>query len=356
MVAGCDGRTVNPRLRKIGLIPNPPGAGGRDVGFSARFGGHSVWIFGDTFFAEASADGYHWRASTWSYTDDTDASDGLTGWVHGLGRDGKPAALLPHTAAEQAFNGAHNGSPCPARSACGARRTPWPGALVADPLRGGALVFYSREAAEPTGEFSFRSEGSSVATWAAPDGPAVRPAVRPDQPEPTLLFTTAEPPWVEAAAAAVVADGQVYVYGCPGGSLTNPCRVARVALAAVLDRGAWRYFTGSGWSADWRAAAPIFDGAPLFSVHFSAYLKKYVAFYLVPLGTEMAMRTADRPEGPWSEREIMGKAEAPPSSWDYALAAHPEFAREGGRIEYLSYVRPGTFLDGTVHLIEVTLP
>ena len=63
-------------LREVGIIPDRPGAGGRDAGCSIGWGGHSVWIFGDTFFADAARDGYHWRASTWSWTDDLEASDG----------------------------------------------------------------------------------------------------------------------------------------------------------------------------------------------------------------------------------------------------------------------------------------
>jgi hypothetical protein len=353
-VAGCG----NPPdlvlgVREVGLIPDPPGAGGRDVGFSVKFGGHSVWIFGDTFFADAAADGYRWRSSGWSYTDDLDASDGLTGWTHAVDGNGKPLQLLPHTAAEQAFDDAHNGTPCPAANDCGARRTPSPGAVVVDEPSGRALVFYSKEATEPSGSYSFQAQGSSVATWASPAQPAVRPAVRPELTDPTLLFTSEEPPF---GAAAVVAGDKLYAYACPGGSLSNPCRVGRAPLASALDRSAWSFYAGSDWSSDLSAASAVFEGAPLFTVHYSPYLGKYVAFYLVPLGTDMALRTADRPEGPWSDAEHFGQAlPALDGTWDYALAAHPELARDGGRIEYLSYFRPGTFLDGTIHLLEVTL-
>jgi len=145
-------------LREIGRISNPLGASGRDGGFSVPFGGRSVWIFGDTFFAKAAADGYQWRASTWSWTDDTDAPDGLQPWNHGLGADGKPAQLIPHTAAEQAFDDAHNGNPCPAGTDCGARQTAWPEAVVPDAERG-ALAFYFKENTTQAGPFSFTGAG-----------------------------------------------------------------------------------------------------------------------------------------------------------------------------------------------------
>jgi hypothetical protein len=339
-------------VREVGLIADPPGTSGRDVGFSASFGGHSVWIFGDTFFADASADGYHWRASTWSFTDDTHASNGLDGWTHGTGADGKPLALLPHTADEQAFNDAHNGDPCAAGDHCGARHTAWPASFVVDPSTGSALIFYSKEETEPTGPYSFRGAGTSIATWAAPDGPAVRPVVRPDLADPTVLFPEEE---LTLGAAALVDGGDLYAYACPGGELTAPCTLARAPVASALDRSAWTFYSGSDWTVDWHGAEPIFEGAPLMSVHKSPYLGQFVAFYMIPLTSNMAMRTAPRPEGPWSAEERFAEAApAQDGNWDYALAAHPELAREGGRVEYLSYYQPGTFLNGTIHLLEAT--
>lgn len=341
-----------PRVREIGLIPDPPGTSGRDVGFSARFGGHSVWIFGDTFFPHPAADGYRWRSSTWSWTDDTDASDGLGPWSHALGADGAPLQLLPHTPRERAFNDAHNGDPCPAREHCGARHTPWPGAFVVDYARGRALVFYWNEETEPTGPWAFKATGTSIAIWPSPGAAAIRPAPGDRDAEPAALFGADEPPW---GAAALVEEDTLYAYACPGGKPTCPCRVARVALDRVFDRTAWRFWSGAGWDPDWRRAKPVLDGAPLMSVHFNPYLRRFVALHMVPLTSRMAIATAPRPEGPWSAEVRFGEGlPARNGSWDYALIAHPELEREGGRIEFASYFRPGKFLDGTIRLVQIT--
>lgn len=40
---------------------------------------------------------------------------------------------------------------------------------------------------------------------------------------------------------------------------------------------------------------------------------------------------------------------------DYALVAHPEYERDGGRTVTLSYYQPGAFLDGVMRLVEVKL-
>ena len=354
-LSGCNGRGPSiepPSMHEVGLVPSPPGTGGRDVGYSVPFAGHSVWVFGGTFFAESATDGYRWRASTWSFTDDADARDGLGGWTHALGADAKPLALLPHTATEQAFNDAHNGDPCPTGTGCGERHTAWPGVVVVDPRLSGALVFYEKEETSPTGAFSFRSVGTSIAIWPSPDAPALRPELRPDLPDPTVLFPEDEPGW---GSAAVVDGDFLFAYACEGGNLSVPCLLARVPIEAALNRSAWLFYAGSGWSDDWHAAAPVFDGAPLMSVHRSPYLDRFVAYYMVPLGGDMALRTAAHPEGPWSPEVRFGEAEpALDGNWDYALIAHPELSREDGRVEYVSYFRPGVFLDGTIHLVEVT--
>jgi hypothetical protein len=342
-----------PTVREVGSIPNPPGAGGRDGGFSVAFGGHSVFLFGDTFFAKAAADGYQWRASTWSFTDDTNASDGLDGWTHMLGSDGAPLQLIPHTADEQAFDDAHNGSPCPAGSDCGARHTAWPGPAVVAPDGTSALVFYSREDTESTGSFAFTGTGTSIATWAAPDVAAVRaPLVEGSASDGSVLFAAAEPPF---AAAAHVTDGDIYAYSCAGGGLSSPCIVGRVPFGGALDRGQWQFFDGKSWTTDLSKAAHVMDGAPIMSVHYSAHLGAYVEFFMGPLDGTFHMRTAPAPEGPWSAAVDFGQGAAPAGgSFDYGLVAHPELAREGGRVEYASYFQPGSFLDGTMHLVEIT--
>ena len=100
----------------------------------------------------------------------------------------------------------------------------------------------------------------------------------------------------------------------------------------------------------------LMDGAPIMSVHFSPWLQKYVAFYMGPLDGHLRLRTAEHPEGPWSGDTDFGEGSSPPAGFDYGLVAHPELARQGGRVEYLSYSQPGSFLNGAIHLLEITNP
>jgi len=68
---------------------------------------------------------------------------------------------------------------------------------------------------------------------------------------------------------------------------------------------------------------------------------------------ELTFRTAHHPQGPWSLPHTFGKGLPASKNWDYALIAHPEFSRENGRIEVLSYTRPVGFLRQDIQLIEL---
>lgn len=312
-------------LAEVGTVPNPPGVSARDVGMSAMLAGRSVWVFGDTLFPEPAADGFQWRSSSWSST----APGPVLEFTHALGDDGKPLQLLPHSDAELAFNRAHRAEP--------RRLTPWPQAVVSDGLS--AVVFYVNMRTGPGGAFDFESLSGSVARWGDPD----RSAERVEPP----LFAADEPDW---GAAALLLGADIFVYGCEKGR-SKPCKLARVPFAAAADRSAYTFFDGTGWSADWHQAKILFDGAPLFSVHWVERLRRFVAFYMRPGGSEMRVRSAPAPEGPWTEAAEFGMGLAPNSDFDYALVAHPELTREGGAVEVLSYTRPSGPLQQETRLV-----
>jgi hypothetical protein len=134
------------------------------------------------------------------------------------------------------------------------------------------------------------------------------------------------------------------VYGCEvqvPRDLNIRCRLARVPPDRALDRAEWRFYTGSSWSADWRAAKPVLDGAcRQMSVTWNDYLGKYVAVNTRILSSKLSIRTADRPEGPWSEAIIV-EGLAPPTgfAWITPGFVHPELERDGGRVQVITYAR-----------------
>jgi hypothetical protein len=102
----------------------------------------------------------------------------------------------------------------------------------------------------------------------------------------------------------------LYLYACHGdpnrseelmgGLLSSPCRVARVELADVGHHGAYHHWTGSDWSDDPLQAVPVMSGVPGgLTVSFNRYLGKYLAVHSGP-ADNVLLRSADRPEGPWT--------------------------------------------------------
>jgi hypothetical protein len=81
-------------------------------------------------------------------------------------------------------------------------------------------------------------------------------------------------------------------------------------------------------------------------------LRAYCAVYMGTLGNDILLRTAPNPIGPWSDPLTLHHAMPPSSNWDYGAAVHGELARDGGRVEYATYFRPG---DGSgLFLVEIT--
>ncbi len=116
----------------------------------------------------------------------------------------------------------------------------------------------------------------------------------------------------------------VYAYGTPSGR-GGTVYLSRVQQANILDQTKYEYWNGSTWVANKPSAAtPIlpatttastglagwfgslfggskktYPSAGEMSVQYNTYLNKYVMMY-ADSNNNVVMRTADRPEGPWS--------------------------------------------------------
>jgi hypothetical protein len=89
------------------------------------------------------------------------------------------------------------------------------------------------------------------------------------------------------------------------------------------------------------------------SSSWNAHLGCFMSLTTFQRDNILVIRTAPELTGPWSEPEVVYR---PERTSDEALfnagKEHPEFAREGGKVIYM------TFIDSTVykpHLIEITL-
>ena len=227
---------------------------------------------------------------------------------------------------------------------------------MADSRRNRALVVYKKTVGRRFRlGFGAETAGSSIATWSSPEAQVVRATLRPGTAEPTLLFQGGE---LMPSTGAVVVSDTLYLYATRPKFLENSVFVARVPLARALNHEAWRYYSGNGlWTADAKQATEVMEASPHLSVHWNAYLRKYVAISNVTLNYGIELRTAPRPEGPWSAPEMVARGVAAPRSdlCNWAALGHPELAREGGRVLYVSYRHPTGDFNHEIRLMEITL-
>ncbi|HXW57261.1 MAG TPA: DUF4185 domain-containing protein [Candidatus Cybelea sp.] len=338
------------QVTDLGPILLNPKVVGRDGGYSGVFAGYSIWVFGDTFLASPNAEGETLISDSWAFTADLSASGGITGFQERQDSSGAPAMLLQLTAAEQAFNTAHQGNPCQ-EEPCGARWALWPGAVVDDPARHRALVFYQLVSAQP-GNFDFHAVGYSVAIWQDFASLPERPLINPAAAHPDLLFGPSDPGFGSSAFAL---GDELYAYACYSSDFSVPCVLGRAPLGNVLDLGSWTFYRGNGnWSSRIGDASFLFAGNPILNVSWNSYLERYVAVYNSPLSVHVLMRTAPAPEGPWSREVHVFDAVSSSGSVDDAQA-HPEYNLDGGQTMFLTYSQPTSTLGSQFRLVAVRL-
>ena len=117
-------------------------------------------------------------------------------------------------------------------------------------------------------------------------------------------------------------NGYVYAYGTGAGRGGMPF-LSRVNENAVADKNAYEYWTPFGWLRyfPFLAIQVVWAPGSEMSVAWNDYLNKFVMLYTNTL-SNVVMRTADKPEGPWSSaKTIVTSAEQPGGI--YAPYIHP---------------------------------
>jgi hypothetical protein len=342
---------------------------GRDNGQSAGYAGRSVWIFDDTILRDP--DGF--LSNSGATTADLDADNGIdltSDNPFTLDSSAAPGELMPLTAAESAFQKAH-AQPCAAGDAyCGTVFGLWPGPVVADPARHRIIFSYGKlcRGAPDGTPCASGFVGTALGTGFAqldmlthkvsridvvhPD-PAVTGA-GPEGTDPALMFA---PGKEFGSGSMVLHDGMLYAYGrCD--TTANSCALARVPAGRIQDRLAWRYYAGPAagggqvWSADPDAAVTVGAGnGPAGStVQYVPALHGYLDTYMGLFDNVAHYQTAPEPWGPWTPAKPMFTGLPTNTLWDYAMFAHPEYARRGGLTQYFTYYRPE---DGSQQLVRV---
>lgn len=317
-------------VRDLGTVGMPPHVVGRDGGFSGIVDGKLVWTFGDTFYNPAATDGTNFRTATAALADPR--SPLVT--TEPLDAAGAPYPFLGFTPEEQRYNDS-TGRP-------DERYALWPGSIVTG-ADGKGVSLYIKLKVHP-GSLNFETIGTGLARFRRDTTFAVR--------DTALLFRTPEP----ALSMAIVVGDTLYAWGGKNdGTPYLPVVIARAPLALMDRRSAWTFWDGSGWNADYHAARSIMDfiGGDV-SISYNAHLGRWLAVHSGFFASTIMMRTAPRPEGPWSAAAVAFEgAPAADGANDYAAKEQPHLATDGGRSVYVTYHQPLGFVSGKVHLVEV---
>jgi hypothetical protein len=152
--------------------------------------------------------------------------------------------------------------------------------------------------------------------------------------------------------SACISDREfVYVYGLFPAAATKPlhmplgvARISKEKLAA-LDMKALEYWChgpdGDRWTDRANDVVPLFtDAAAEMTVSRLRGIDGWLAVYTpVGIGTEIAVRHAPTPWGPWSERAIVYRGPAPDEKvFVYGAKAHPELSTKDGQL-LITYCR-----------------
>ncbi len=316
--------------QELGVVGKPRTVTARDVGGSALIGNRVLWVFGDTLFNPKSVDGTNLRSSTAAWADPSKPLE-LT---EPTDANGAPGQFVPFTAEELAFNA---GTLTPQD-----RIALWPGTPVADGLQG--ICWFSKMRIRP-GFLNYEHQGVGLVRVAADQTVGVR--------EAELLFGASEPIFHNPARFG----SDLFLYGNRGLGGGNPLVVARVPIARVAQRSAYRFWNGSDWVTDVNDAATLFSGVPgELSVSWNAHLGAYLAVYSDVLKSRVVARLARAPQGPWSDPVALFAMKPPPSStmgFSYAGREHPHLARNNGKTLFVTYYQPLDAFRGELRAVLV---
>ncbi len=361
---GAQTSVVLPRVASVSGLPalvQQATITGRDGSWSVAYNGSSYWSFNDTWLSSPNLEGRNLISNSLSWTNNLNASAGITLTYNHLDAAGAPTEFFPFTDDELAFNVRN----CSSQSDCSNEYAIWPGPVVAKPGVPTTEVYHfyfllKRGSAIVGG---WDSIGEGIATEEFGQG-IYRGTATPASPsDPTLMWHVADGESLCASGGTIEPSGShLYMLSCHGG-----CTIGRVPSAFVDVKSMWSYYAGNDasatpqWSSSQADAKQILDqaGAAGSSMSYVPALDEYLLVYSRPESNDVVYCIATNPWGTWSAEQPMSTAsQGAGIGPSYAAMAHPEFSGNDGLVQYVSYVRNdgGSFGNfQSIQLVKVVL-
>ena len=255
--------------RVIGNFAVPPTLSTYSGGASARLGESVMWTFGEAVLKTPLATGESTRSSIFGFSS---REDFLRPWIV-ADKAGIPAELIPLTTEEREQNlkTPHD------------RYVVWPIGVLE--LAGEANVFYGRMKVRP-GDLDIRPVDGGLAHVRKGDASAR---------DRLTIFKTGEPLF----GLGPTAHGDyVYAWACVEGG----CVLGRAPTAKINEHDAWQVYDGKAYVSTLTKGASLITDAPGdLSMSWNPWVRKFVVIHSQFRTAKVVLRTADKPEGPWSE-------------------------------------------------------
>jgi Domain of unknown function (DUF4185) len=336
-------------VRDLGVqfLDNDVNATGFDCASSIPMpGDRSLWIFGDTVEGPFETIRHYPLADVLSGTGGIVPLQDISGGVHGLefltSPDGRPRQLLPFITPEDK-----------------AKQRLW--AIHGSHVGGRLWLYYHKITMDPELDVfeAFTLDGMGLAR-----GGSDFRFERLMAPDGTREFWKGDQPGFGVFVQEF--DGYLYLWGCiqPGAESAGDMHLARVRPNDIEDLAAYEYLVEAPtidrpevrprWSDTFARAAPLFDHVPNeMSSSYNTYLGRFISFTTFEREDRLVIRSAPEITGPWSEPEtFLRPRRATRDSLFNAGKEHPEFARLGGKVLYMTYIDSSVYAP---HLVEITL-
>lgn len=347
MLAACSPQTSRPdasveagtraivvdHVDDLGAFPAPDAVVGRDGTTSALVGGELVWTFGDTFLTKPTLDD---KTNVRSATAGWSAPDAALAITEPVDDAGIPIQLIPYTSAELAKNQSDplNGFAL------------WPGAVIPTSATS-AVVLFQHVLRQSGSGFTVDAIGTASITTGATQ--ATRDA--------SFLFQSPDP--LFGNGGVTVDASNAYFFDCEQSGLSFHCKLGRVPIASITSRAAFEFWNGTTYVSDVTQAVWFMDGASYgMTIVFNAWLGRWLAVYSKPLSDDVALRAADRIEGPWSDPEVIIHGSSfveGDAGTNYLAREHAELQAQAGRELVIGYAHPLANFGGACRLARVTL-
>jgi hypothetical protein len=308
-------------VEDVGAVGMPENVTARDGGISANVGGRLTWVFGDTFYRPTKPlpQGDFRPVSATAGVAPPDNPLALTGTADGYG---VPDQLIPYNSDEPNL-------------APDDRYALWPASIITEPGGNTAMIYYQQT-------------HITKAKWI--DGYTSVAQIKPGETVanrlPVRLFEPGEPSFRKP----VVVGDTVYLYD----ACADTCKVAKVSTDKMADRASYTFWDGRTWSSDITKAKKVLPGAGGgFSVAYSEALNSFVEVAIGFGSHTFYMRTASKPEGPWSSPKKVYEADSQHSA--YVPNFQPELFEDNGRVLAFSYSRDLGNFNGDIRLLKLEL-